>query len=332
MQQQDPILLLSKQFSGELTEVEAADLHNWLHQSSENERIAAELRQIWSACDTYAPGFTPDLEADYQKVQARIRAADAPRARVVPLGRRLMQAAAVLAFVATAAWAYRAFQASPNQITATAQDQPKRTVDLPDGSRVWLRQGSALDFPEKFVGSERRVKLRGEAYFEVAHLNGQPFRVELANGDLVEVVGTQFDICQNNRENSVLVRSGKVRFQTSLHQPETLLTLEPGDKAIHDLEKHTTREIKVATFNELAWQTGGLEFVKTPLATVVADLEAFYHVKILLHNAALQQCLHTAPLTSQPLEKVLQTLSLTYQMQVLHTTPGQYELVGGTCQ
>lgn len=331
MQEQDAILLLTKQFSGELTEAETIELNGWLRRSAENERVAAELRQVWVAYAHYTPDFSPDLETDFQKVQARIRAAPTPRMRVVPLRRRLLQAAAVLAFLATATWTYRTFyNPAVAIITATAQDQSKRQVDLPDGSRVWLRQGSTLDFPPVFNGSERRVKLHGEAYFDVAHRDGQPFRVELSNGDRVEVVGTQFDVRQSTQENSVLVRSGKVHFQ-SIHQPKPL-TLGPGEKAIHDLSKNTTHEARVATFNELAWQTGGLEFVKTPLATVVADLEQFYQVKIVLRNAALHQCLHTAPLTSQPLDRVLQTLSLTYQLRVLHTTTGQYELVGGICQ
>lgn len=330
MQQQDPILLLSKQFSGELTEVEAVDLNSWLRQSSDNERVAAELHQVWTDAGTYTPCFTPDLDADFQKVQARIRA-EQPRARVVPLGRRLLQAAAVLVFLATASWAYRSFQATPEQLTASAHDQPKTKVDLPDGSHVWLRQGSVLEFPKTFASTERRVQLRGEAYFEVAHRDGQPFRVELANGDFVEVLGTEFDVRQDKQENSVLVRSGKVRFQTT-HQQEKLLTLEAGDKAVHDLAKNTTHATKVTSFNELSWQTDGLEFLKTPLQTVVNDLEQYYHVKIVLRNAAIRDCPYTAPLTHQPIEKVLKTLSLTYQLRVLHTTAGQYELVGGTCQ
>ncbi len=331
MQQSDSILLLSKQFSGELTEVEAAALHNWLQQSADHERIAAELRQVWATAGTYAPGFTPDLDADFQKVQARIRATETPRTRVVPLGRRLLRIAAALALLAIATWSYHALQAPSAQITITAQDQPKRRVDLPDGSHVWLRQGSTLNFPTVFSGSERQVRLRGEGYFEVAHRVGQPFRVELSNGDRVEVLGTQFDVRQSDQTNSVLVRSGKVRFQAT-GQPGGAVTLEAGEKAIHDLAKHTVQKTKVLTFNELAWQTGGLEFVDTPLATALNELEQYYQVKIVLRNAALHGCPHTAPLTNQPIDKVLQTLSLTYHLRVLHTTTGQYELVGGTCQ
>ena len=44
-------------------------------------------------------------------------------------------------------------------------------VDLPDGSRVFLNQGSEITYPESFE-QEREVKLKGEAFFEVmSHLH-----------------------------------------------------------------------------------------------------------------------------------------------------------------
>jgi len=331
MKEQDYILLLTKQFSDELLPAEAEMLETWLAQSLENEQLAAQCRQVWAQSATYTPTIPTDLNADFQKVQDRIRAAEAPGIRIVPLGRRLLRVAALLALLAAAIWTYqRVFNPSVTQLSASASDVPKREVTLPDGSRVWLRQGSSLDFPQKFTGKERRVVLHGEAYFDIVHLAKKPFRVELPDGSSIEVLGTQFDVCQQNSLNSVLVRSGRVRFYPS--QEAGPVILNPGEKAVHDRRSNATEKTNVATFNELAWQTGGLEFVKTPLSTVVTDLAQYYQVEIVLRNPALRDCLHTAPLTSQPLDKVLQSLSLTYQLKVLHTNPGRYELVGGTCR
>ena len=330
MQEQDYILLLTNQFSGEITPAEAADLQQWLDQSPENRQLAAEWRQVWEQSGTYTPVFQPDLAADFRKVQDRIRNTAVPRARIVPLGRRLLRVAAALVFLTAAFWVFRTFVYPPVAQLSASAVEPMRELALPDGSHVWLRQGATLDFPQKFAGKERRVRLRGEAYFDVAHSASQPFRVELPDGGLVEVLGTQFDIRQSDQQNSVLVRSGRVRFYMDKNGGK--MVLNPGEKATYNLPTNTTQQTKVSSFNELAWQAGGLEFIKTPLATVVTDLEQYYHVQILLRNAALRDCLHTAPLTNQPLEKVLQSLSLTYQLKVLRTAPGQYELVGGTCR
>ena len=43
-------------------------------------------------------------------------------------------------------------------------------ITLPDGSMVWLNAATTLKFPSVFKGTERRVELTGEAYFEVAKI------------------------------------------------------------------------------------------------------------------------------------------------------------------
>ena len=65
---------------------------------------------------------------------------------------------------------------------------------LPDGTKVWLNAASSITFPSTFAGlNQRRVELKGEAYFEVAKNKALPFRVS-SPGQVVEVLGTHFDI------------------------------------------------------------------------------------------------------------------------------------------
>jgi len=325
----DYILLLSKQFSGDISPAESNVLDQWLAQSPENEQLAAELRQVWEKTGDYTKAFSPNLDVAFRQVQQRINIAEKPRSRVVPLGPRLLRIAAALALLLFAVWGYREI-ASPPMLTATASAEDKRLISLPDGSRVWLRRDAALEYPAAFSGSERRVKLVGEAFFEVKHDPAQPFHVDLAEGGSVDVLGTQFSVRQNDTEKSVLVKSGKVRFNMDGNRGE--VTLEKGEKAVYNRPANTLQKMKVTTFNELSWQTGGLEFVKTPMHQVITDLEQFYNVKITLRNPAMRSCAHISPLTNQPIEKVLESLALTYDFRVTTPAPGQYELSGGNCQ
>ena len=66
-------------------------------------------------------------------------------------------------------------------------------VKLSDGTRVYLRPGSKLIYPEAFVGDHRIVSLKGEAYFCVAHRPNQPFIVGTKHG-IVSDYGTEFNI------------------------------------------------------------------------------------------------------------------------------------------
>ncbi len=71
---------------------------------------------------------------------------------------------------------------------------------LPDGTIVWLNNASSIRFPAQFPDSAREVVLSGEAYFEVVHHPGQPFRVLIADtnhnrrGAAVEALGPSFKI------------------------------------------------------------------------------------------------------------------------------------------
>jgi len=56
--------------------------------------------------------------------------------------------------------------------------QEDRSILLPDGSSVYLRENSELSYPEVFASSVREVKIKGEAFFEVTPNSEQPFIVD----------------------------------------------------------------------------------------------------------------------------------------------------------
>ncbi len=60
---------------------------------------------------------------------------------------------------------------------------------LPDGTKVWLNSASSIIYPTAFVGKERNVEITGEAYFEVVHNAGMPFRVKVGD-QIIEDIGT----------------------------------------------------------------------------------------------------------------------------------------------
>lgn len=332
MQENDYIVLLHKDLTGEISPAEKAMLSDWIGRSADNEQFANDLRLAWDQSGTYEKNFQPDLDAAFRQVQARIQAEPAPM-RVLTFRRRLMQVAAVAAVLMAAVWGFQYFSGTndPSGTVVISSKSGNRLLALPDGTRVWLREGAEIEYPEAFAGKTRSVRLRGEAYFEVASDSSKLFRVETEDRKgSVEVLGTSFNVRQNVQETAVTVRSGRVRFSPD-RQSESVI-LSAGEKAVLTKSERQLITEKVVTFNELSWQSGGLEFIRTPMRQVIRDLETYYGVQITLTETNLQNCKHTAPLTNQPLEKVLESLSLTYQMQVKQTGPKVYELTGGTCQ
>jgi ferric-dicitrate binding protein FerR (iron transport regulator) len=330
MKESDFTLLLSKRFSGEISPEQSAILDEWLRRSPENSQFAADMQRIWEKAEGYGTTFSPNLDADFQKVQARIRQA-APTQLRATLGQKLMRAAAVLVLALASIWGWQQLASNPTQeIMVAAENAAPKKIALPDGSNVWLREGSRLTYAANFSGQSRQVKLQGEGYFEVAHDPAHPFKVELELGGSVEVLGTQFDVRQTADQTSVLVRSGKVRFSPAANTEGPVLTA--NQKAVFSRAEAQVRVSNLSSLNELSWQTGGLEFVNTPLSQVVRDLEQYYGVKINLRNEAMLGCPHSAPLTSQPIEKVLETLALTHDLKVKKLDARAFELNGGACR
>lgn len=330
MKESEYILLLSKRFSGEITRDESLVLDEWINQSAENHRFATEHQFIWEKADGFGKSFAPDLAADFQKVKLRIQPLEQPVLRAT-LGQRLSRVAAALALLVASVWGWQQFSATPvSEVLVSAENTDKKKIELPDGSRIWLREGSQLVYNAQLSGKERSVKLTGEGYFEVEHDATRPFKVELEQGGSVEVLGTQFNIRQTGLQTSVLVRSGKVRFSPTAQSIGPVLTA--NQHAVFDFAAAQVRVSTLSSLNELSWQTGGLEFVNTPLHQVIKDLEKYYGVKVSLPNPAMANCPHSAPLTSQPIQKVLETLALTHQLSLKQTGTRSFELSGGQCK
>ncbi len=74
-------------------------------------------------------------------------------------------------------------------------------LTLSDGTVVFLNSASSLKYPVAFTGTERRVEITGEVYFEVAKDASKKFIVT-AGGITTEVVGTHFNMNTYDDETS----------------------------------------------------------------------------------------------------------------------------------
>jgi len=335
MQEFDFILLLNKRLTGEITESESAELDAWLEQSPQNAQLADQYRQVWAgATERRTHDFRLDMDAEFRRLLARLDGAEHRNpTKTVSIGRMWMRVAAAAAVLLMAIWGYRQFAAPvPDAIVENTQkDSGNRLVVLPDGSRVWLRQNSKIEYPVQFPKYQRRIRLTGEAYFDVTHRTGQPFRVELEQGGLVEVLGTEFNVRAESGadETCVLVRSGKVRYAPTANSQSVVLTT--NDRASFSRKKAHLSLSKAPTLNELSWQTGRLEFSDTPLRHVLTDLEKHFGAIIEVQNPKMLDCEYSNTLTVQTLDEVLESFALIYRFRTIRTAPGRYRLEGGRC-
>lgn len=325
------LLLLLKELQGQISPDEAAQLRQWRDASPENEAAARDYILLWKKAEGFHKEFNPDLDAAFAKVQAGIRRPEQVPMQGRTFFRKYLRAAAAIALLVLSLWGYQHYVNAPAALNsvASAGQQEVRQLALSDGTVVWLRKGSSLQFPDKFSGKRRLVKLNGEGYFKVAHDAEHPFRVALDGKGYVQVLGTEFGINQQTNTTTVLVRSGRVQFSPDGKTQSPVLTA--NQKAEYDATANRLSISNVSSLNDLAWQAGGLEFVKTPLSQVIEDIEKYYHVKVDLQNRQVANCLHSSPLTRDPVESVLEGIALAYGFKLRQTGADSYELSGGAC-
>ncbi|MBO9562602.1 MAG: FecR domain-containing protein [Niastella sp.] len=101
-------------------------------------------------------------------------------------------------------------------------------VLLPDGSRVWLNAGSSLRYPVAFGTSGRRVKLQGEAYFEVT---SRPQNVVAPTTSRHTVSNAPFIVDLSTANGSMQLVTAGARFNVQAYpgKPNTYITLLEGD-------------------------------------------------------------------------------------------------------
>src|SRR5699024_1645102 len=91
-----------------------------------------------------------------------------------------------------------------------------QTLVLADGTRIRLNEQTTIKIPQPYGNENRRIKLNGEAFFEVAKDSTRPFIVE-AGAIRVKVLGTVFNVkAPDSAANmQVAVAEGLVAMQAS---------------------------------------------------------------------------------------------------------------------
>jgi transmembrane sensor len=187
------------------------------------------------------------------------------------------------------------------------------TVYLSDGSVVWLKKGSTLEYPKTFAPNIREVMLTGEAFFDVAKNPERPFVIHASNFT-TRVVGTTFNIKAygNDDLDEVVVVTGKVVVTVKEQASDKVkeLILHPNRKAVYSRTNHSLVESAAGgNATNIALDKRKLAFDETSLEDIIKVLNATYGIGISLSTERMNHCIVTADLTNEPIEVALAVLS-----------------------
>lgn len=340
----EPDTILIRYFSGEISAEERHALEAWLASDPDNHGALERLRELWEA-STDIP-YTPDTESALKALKERavlraagpidldverVRGSGARRASVTGTRSRIprtLRIAAMIAAVLGGGVVVQQMILQPRSDTGETTD-PRvvatgpgqlRTLVLGDGTTVMLSVASRLEVPAEYGRSARNLYLIGEAYFDVTHDAGRPFRVRTSRG-IAEDLGTRFNVraYPETAALEVVVAEGSVALsRTPPARPEegdpaaetrAAAVIEAGDLGRLEADGMVLVEHDVDLATRLAWIERRLAFDQMPLREVLAQLGRWYDLDTQVTDSTLASQPVTVSFDNEALSEVLELLA-----------------------
>ena len=265
---------------GELDAAQAAAVEAWYDRSAANRRMLGQVYYILYVSDRINDAAGIDVERSLRQFKRRMHAG-----RRISLRRSAVRiaAAAVIAAVLLAGGLTTVLLSKrlAQPVTVVTQLGERSQVVLPDGTKVWLNSSSSVEYVAPFFSRQRRVKMEGEAYFEVEHGRRAPFVVS-TNGLDIEVLGTRFNIRNDDNEHRVttVLLEGAVKAYASGRE-QASVRLHPAQQLVFDTRTHAMRLTDCPSAERsINWIDGRFCFEHDTFGEIVAELKRYYNVDI----------------------------------------------------
>lgn len=330
-------LLVSRYANGTLSDAEAVYLAEWVRRSPQNAAdFRRELQSIAAEGST-----TSDAVAFWRRFSECSRRRESAGRSWWSRGRKYVGAAAatvavfcismVVSYVTvdrkaeefripsgtavTVADAVSSPEMSAGAVYSAAFGE-RKTVVLPDSTKVTLNSCAKLTLADDFNICERRVELDGEAYFEVAKNPAKRFTVRCGDDEYV-VRGTSFNIVSyaNDRLSVITLHTGRLEARVR----DDVIMLKPGDELRIDegLNQITRQSVDVS--NSISWiNDGQLRFTELPLKYVASQLAHKYNVKINVHSS-IENIVYDGQIDDESLSDALRLVAMTSPVPIVVT-------------
>ena len=335
-----PTDLITSYFAGEASGDDLTFLAEWLKADPKHRKFFEFSRKTWNSLEKARIESQTDLDLEWHDLEKKIIFSSPSKVQTLPgysetsgfnriFTARAFRIAAIFLLLAVPAGFLYNYIANP-KIKKLSAEIAMVEEKLPDGTSVTLNAGSSIQYPTRFKGHERDVKLTGEAYFEVTHDKTKPFIISASN-IRVEVLGTSFYVNTHasNGKMQVILTSGQVAIYYEDNTSEKVI-LAPGEKADISFDQHGIVKAENEDPDYFSFKSKRLIFNNDPLVEIVDRLRNVYQAQIRITNPALSHCLITATFDNQSLQSVLHVLGATLNVKI--TQNGTWtEISGNGC-
>lgn len=322
-------ILVTKYVSGTLSDTEAVRLASWVKISpSHTEMFRREVRNLESAGTTTADAvdfwnrvskgkFTKHKEHKFRSslwIYSGIVAAV-----VLLIGLSMMfrssstekDNAQILVADAQQEQVISETKVKSHIYTAAAGE--RKSVILPDSTKVILNSGARLILSDDFNRQERRVYLDGEAFFEVFRNPAKTFTVCCRDNEYI-VRGTSFNVSSYSDDPLSIVTLVTGRLEARIQ--EDVIMMKPGDELRVDSGMNQITKQTVDISNSARWRNDGqLSFSGLPLKYVASQLTHKYNTRINVHSA-IENIVYDGQIDRESLQDALRLITMTSPVEL----------------
>jgi ferric-dicitrate binding protein FerR (iron transport regulator) len=239
----------------------------------------------------------------------------------------LRVAASVIVILGVGFFLYRSFDTSVTNTINVVADRKIETDTLPDGSAVTLNKQTQLAYSFDKKEKTHRVKLKGEAYFDIKHKDDKMFIVE-ADQVMIKDIGTSFNVKAYPETNTieVVVEEGEVQLYTATSDG---IFVRAGGKGIYN-KMTKTFSVDQPEANAAAYKSKHFVFADIELGAIVIALNNVYDRKITI-APHLANCRLTVTFSDESPEEIANVISETLGLSVTSDGPDLL-LEGKACE
>jgi transmembrane sensor len=299
--------LLAKYFAGEASFEEIHLIEEWINSGNKHE--FNRIRTVWIASDSSSKTF--DVNKAFNTVEARIKKSQTKR----PLWIIGIAVAAILMLIAIPLIVLRN---TNNEEAKTLSFESKNAIaqiTLKDGSELTLNSNSKIEYSDDF-NNNRKVKLSGEAYFEIEHIDEEHKFVVEAKDLEITVIGTKFNVkaIANSDIVEVSVSEGVVKINQKNNSD--FIDLYANEKAIYNTKTFEIVVETAETNTDIFWMTKKIVFNNAQMTEVAATLSTIYNVDINLDLSNSDSLRLNTSFEGNSLEEVLRIIELTLEIKI----------------
>jgi transmembrane sensor len=200
---------------------------------------------------------------------------------------------------------------------------------LPDGSSLLLSAKATAEVD--FSGITRHVALRpnSEAFIKVHHDVARPFTVR-AGAMTVTAVGTAFDVRREADHVVVTVVEGVIAASASGPNGPNEWRAGAGYQVDYSAASNTAVVSRVDAEHVLRWRDGELAYDDAPLGTVIADINRYSKVNVMIKDPTLTRLRFTGTVFVASVNDWIKALEVKYPVHANVSPEGDISLESST--